>query len=887
MALTTEEYARLTELSDNFQNIYLKREDIQNKENIIEKLNIDESVKLRILEYYALAAQCRKTVINNIQSNINTELDSIPNGAITEYLNNEGISQPTKNFSSFLLGLSNELLLKCLYVLNEYETLERDFKNPHISTEGCSNLCDYCFKKARNEYSGVNDLNSKFDLSFVPNDRPRNNNPINVTATDTTAQETLAGKNNGHQLYYLLENISDKSIVDLIKYETTMFSSKKGVLDENLPKTKDFIQAAEIMSILKSFNPEDELKKYNKDMIANSSAFEGDRYFERLSKIEDGLFLNSSICATHEIFCYILNKRVFNAEYSNNSSVIRDKRKLISDIDNNKELTYEETDILENNFEIFDLARIFIYLNIDEIKGIIKGYDSFLEKNKRSLSQYLNYFLFIKTYIKEIYNLYDKNTIPNVSKFFESIIKSNDISKLGEQYRNWFNKIDINKLSVEEFIILDNIDSDYIYNSLDIIHKIIYKKCKKYNLNFLSNIDYFSDTIDLTNQEFVYLREIAENQHIPMKYIVNLYKTKERQDFEKIINDSLKNNNLAFETNHEDLKRVLNQIINAINDNIKYCKQAISIDKKTITKLDEGINNIIQLERYYEKFSNSSSIKDKKTLLKTKNEYKNEKENLLLEIEKDTKKIEILKNKVKVYVNELKKIQKNDYDSHFSIDDFALEYINKIVSDEKVKKIGVDIFDYYYLEIEYGSELAEKIMHISQKTKIPLSSFYNMQKEKDINLLENINLIEAKDDMLVLDYSQLFENISLVGSVGNYIFYKTPEQIEEIQKLCQDKNIDFKNEFLYFDIGYLKNNIKYVNFVLKLQIGELNVDNVDDFIASIKAGVNACSDLKNDLQNALIKQSINTQEDGSNTNNVEFIWEEIKNKKGDNKEKQV
>lgn len=189
-------------------------------------------------------------------------------------------------------------------------------------------------------------------------------------------------------------------------------------------------------------------------------------------------------------------------------------------------------------------------------------------------------------------------------------------------------------------------------------------------------------------------------------------------------------------------------------------------------------------------------------------------------------------------------------------------------------------------------------MHISQKTKIPLSSFYNMQKEKDINLLENINLIEAKDDMLVLDYSQLFENISLVGSVGAYIFYKTPEQIKEIQELCSKNSVAFINQYLYFDMHYFKENILFIDKAWDEESEYLLKNNVDEFINKLKKRVEELrkieelkaenQKLNKSLYNITIDTQIGEMNDKINKiNHTRFFCDYQKQKSNNSNEKQV
>ena len=144
-----------------------------------------------------------------------------------------------------------------------------------------------------------------------------------------------------------------------------------------------------------------------------------------------------------------------------------------------------------------------------------------------------------------------------------------------------------------------------------------------------------------------------------------------------------------------------------------------------------------------------------------------------------------------------------------------------------------------------------------------------------------IDDIKLEKNMLVLSGERILRNIILLkGSVGNYIFYKTPEQIEEIQKLCQDKNIDFKNEFLYFDMDYLGENIEFIDkaYVERQEELKVNEGDVAKIINILKKRAEELREIEKlkvenqKLNKYLYNQEITTQIDGNKTDKIRNIY---------------
>lgn len=80
--------------------------------------------------------------------------------------------------------------------------------------------------------------------------------------------------------------------------------------------------------------------------------------------------------------------------------------------------------------------------------------------------------------------------------------------------------------------------------------------------------------------------------------------------------------------------------------------------------------------------------------------------------------------------------------------------------------------------------------------------------------------IEVRPKMLFLHPKQIAESYNVVKDeipdleIGDYLLYKTPKEPQEIMDLCDDQEIAFKPEFLYFDMELCRSNLFAIDCAL-------------------------------------------------------------------------
>ena len=629
----------------------------------------------------------------------------------------------------------------------------------------------------------------------------------------------------GHNLPALLYNLNDHELIDLIKYETILAPAKTDFLMDELP-SENFIKAPEIMSVLKEVNMNDFVKNNDKKIYDNKSAFQDGRYFEKIFVSNDLIYLISLVQATHIILCDVIKRKTY-------SPTAEDTTKINEITHNHPELNY---------LDDYQKKIISEKFSLEEIRGISNEYNN--GPKDRTLIQYFNYFIFIKDYIKNGILEYDEKTIPNVINLFKTISQTHDISDFGNTFVKWFNSIEKNRLSIDEFNILNNIDPAYIYNSLNISDKILYKKCVKYDISF-----YSAEVEDFCYEDIKERIKISRNFNIPLWKVNNIKKIYDglsEIDFNKILEESkdTQTSKSSVKESSEDLREEqykeydeLYKKIGTSFENIIYLVQELGIDKlKELIEIADKDNLVrydiikkyIADKDWFEKALNIAT-KENFNFVDVLYHYKEENFKEFGKIAKDTQTYYWL---VKEYYSEIndkdkfKELFKYSKDKSISFDIIVDIYRRSPNNYNKILN-NIEKSRFYSL---YGYGTVDELIDVFEK----LDKLVNLS-----TLKETLNNIEINENMSLLSTIEILKNISLVGSVGNYILYKTPDEIVQIQELCANNNINFQNAYLYFDIDYLNDNIVNISSILNKQIKFETDNDVEFFVKRVKEIVDA------------------------------------------------
>ena len=330
------------------------------------------------------------------------------------------------------------------------------------------------------------------------------------------------------------------------------------------------------------------------------------------------------------------------------------------------------------------------------------------------------------------------------------------------------------------------------------------------------------DLINVNNENSKLKLQIEQmkikNEQIQLNY-EKCEKEKKNLKFENIeLNQKIESLNSSY--------KILEKIQYEHSDNLKQ-----SIIKDEINKLkSECDENLIEKAKHqYEK--KSLEIKIKNILKEKENEISSINDLHEEEIEKMKKTITLLQNQIKdLYQNTNQKliIKQNDSKKNNILNNKLKEY------EKKIKKLNEDYFqiktenegliskcEEMNLENEKKDQVIEKLYNDLQ---ITLNKFNNEKQNENYLIQNQININEYNNKL----YYLVNENKRLSKEVQNYVknFQKFNLKINEANKLFNEKSVNFNRKVseykekiitlktkineLYSEIDYLKQNKNYI-----------------------------------------------------------------------------
>ncbi len=330
------------------------------------------------------------------------------------------------------------------------------------------------------------------------------------------------------------------------------------------------------------------------------------------------------------------------------------------------------------------------------------------------------------------------------------------------------------------------------------------------------------DLINVNNENSKLKLQIEQmkikNEQIQLNY-EKCEKEKKNLKFENIeLNQKIESLNSSY--------KILEKIQYEHSDNLKQ-----SIIKDEITKLKNQYDeNLIENAKHqYEK--KSLEIKIKNILKEKENEISSINDLHEEEIEKMKKTITLLQNQIKdLYQNTNQKliIKQNDSKKNNILNNKLKEY------EKKIKKLNEDYFqiktenegliskcEEMNLENEKKDQVIEKLYNDLQ---ITLNKFNNEKQNENYLIQNQININEYNNKL----YYLVNENKRLSKEVQNYVknFQKFNLKINEANKLFNEKSVNFNRKVseykekiitlktkineLYSEIDYLKQNKNYI-----------------------------------------------------------------------------
>ena len=320
------------------------------------------------------------------------------------------------NIEAYNLSLCSELNMKVLYMLDNIDAAIQEAKQRILLGTNKESIAKRIYAEIKNNLSTIND--------DINNEVTTEKKEVLDTIKDYTNDYTI--KVNGHNLYALLNNLSKKDRL-LIKHLLITMATKDYFAEKRLPNEGEVIDGKDFLLLALNFNPEEVLRNVNKETLAHSNDNIESRYLETIIQLDDNYHL-AFATATSIVLDYRI--REINKELkATNYIYTKEEQEILKDLD---EETKEFISFIKNSIINSNLIRI---------------------GNKKLLNS-------IKKYVKNL------NEIKDYS----------DIEKLNACFQQWLNSIDISKLTEEEFVVLDELDSKFLYSKLPLASKVIYKR---------------------------------------------------------------------------------------------------------------------------------------------------------------------------------------------------------------------------------------------------------------------------------------------------------------------------------------------------------------------------------------------------------------------------
>lgn len=621
-------------------------------------------------------------------------------------------------------------------------------------------------------------------------------------ARDKLAISNPGKRFTGHEINDLLNSLIPEQIRTLIKYKAITNFVDPNVREEGTfvnPATGDSSMenfVADYFLLIKDFTEEqysstqsrmsEIAAAHNQNYAKNNKAFEAYRYRDKEAGFCDYNMLNSLMVSTQMILTFLL-----------------ENRDLAQNIQNGETIPYEAVSSKLTKEE---------YEHLLELSNQ-QSYDS---------NSLIYYHSFLKQYLKDRTPRLTDERYARINKLFTEIKNASDISLTGETFAEWFKNIKIDSLTPEELKELKVIAPEFIYNSLSYSDKLIFKKCQEKGIEF----------------EYYYKME-------PEKFdkIVSIY-------------------GHLFQGGSIDIK-LLRKSLTEIPDFINTLK-SVQINLSTIPSYYYDYSTDVIREAH--KSKKTYTKEELKELGITSNDVPS----CVSKRDLDTAHIELMAERLmddeeislqSATPEEISESLQRIFSSLIGLEELKMkrESIAKAkllqleagiksgtITEENCTEEGYNVKDFHKVKMMIG---------LSQKYKTDsIEPFYGMSpkelNDKFYSLiwytdLQNCHLepgenysalnpndfpllvlkkcpqvermmnegIEVNPSMKFLKINEVATNYVYVQReddqipMGDYLLYKTPEEVKEIIALCHECSVDFQPEFLYYDMDILKDDL--------------------------------------------------------------------------------
>lgn len=549
----------------------------------------------------------------------------------------------------------------------------------------------------------------------------------------------------GHEINEIL-NALPPVFKELIKYKmmTNIPNSKKLSQGITSLKNNDFLTEIDMLLMTLGFNAEKQVIDSSTVLSENTEAFIDFRYLQKLSSEKINELLSSLSTASYMILDYVLK---------------------------NESISKKDVDVHDYN----SFSSIFSQDEYNYLTNLIS-------QNNLDPKTTMYYYAFIKNYIGTRTLSMDDKKFKNINELFKIIRSNNNIATLGTLFKEWYENIDLNTLSVEELNELTLFSPEFMYPNFSQTDKLIYKKCKAANIEFQY---YYKLNPHLFDAIIKLHKDKLQGKSIPQYYF---YYTIKEISYAYNNRNSISANSIAYHNYNGIIPEVMleSERESLLNSNL-YSKN-----------MDAGLS-AEELEYYLKQEIIERRIKKTNEATRANN---------LRTI------IQHLKNNgdIAALVNFSKK----------DIEDAKL-----IIILSKIQLINPE----YYLSI--NSETLNRMFHENQMNALLYppelggTELYSADYEESLLLAEKRAEILAREipkmkefeptiEMKFLTPGHIAKNMELFFEVNNDLvatpsfIYKTPYEVDEVIKLYQQLNIEepLPEEILYFSNEEIKNNMK-------------------------------------------------------------------------------
>ena len=533
---------------------------------------------------------------------------------------------------------------------------------------------------------------------------------------------------------------------------------------------------------------------------------------------------------------------------------ILDNGRIISDLkkqlDNYKNIEKEYNEIKDLNIKLeYDVEKLIREKkDLEEKLNKIKGNIEILKAEKSALNKKLNEKEIEIQKDKKKYFIDKANLITKLTKSKEinselkNKIHDKEVDLIEFQQRQIENEKKNLELDSENHELKINYD-DYKNETdfkLEIINKKnedlikqlnkidnLYRNAEKENSDMLKNISEYKNKVKEIEEENEKIK--TENEGLK-SYLEQSNLNYEKQNSEFLnLNDTLiklknENNSLKKELpfwkekydkdikektkEEERLKKSLNEMNIKLNDLLSNNNKILNSNNELLTKNNELENDLKDLYKNFSKIKDDNSVLseelyDKLKIIQLGNESKkklcnqaNEQLSQIKDLEEKIGNIIYEKNKIEDKLGEQNCEYKKLKDNH-DINKFQIESLTTALNNQK--KLIEECSD---IIISYIQQL-RKIAFSEENEKIYYSEHYN-------HFINSCDILYSKFNLSPMDKLKIIKNFLTESSVENFDWYKQISDLEEANRLLDDKNISLKNQIYDYADTVSKAN-KYID----------------------------------------------------------------------------